>query len=62
MPGTPQQLGVSKRRNRTLLDMFRSMLSNASFPISLWTYALKISMYLENRVPRKVVQKTPFEL
>ena len=62
MPGTPQQNGVSERRNRTLLDMVRSMLSNASLPISLWTYALKTAMYLQNRVPSKAVQKTHFEL
>ena len=61
MLGTPQQNGVSKRRNMTLLDMVRSMLSNASLPISLWTYALKIAMYLKNRIPSKAVQKTPFE-
>ena len=26
-PGTPQQNGVSERRNRTLLDMVRSMMN-----------------------------------
>ena len=62
MPGTPQQNGVSERRNRTLMDMDRSMLSNSSLPVSLWMYALKTAMYLLNRVPSKVVQKTPFEL
>ena len=30
MSGTPQQNGVSERRNRTLIDMVRSMLSNCS--------------------------------
>ena len=62
MLGTPQQHGVSERRNRTLLDLIRSMLSNASLPISLWTYALKTTMHLRNRVPSKAIQKTPFEL
>ena len=62
MTGTPQQNGVSKRRNRTLLDMVRSMVSNASLPISLWTYALKVAMYLQNKVPSKAIQKKPFEL
>ena len=42
--------------------MVRRMVSNASLPISLWTYALKTTMYLQNRVPSKAVQKTPFEL
>ena len=33
-PRTPQQNGVSERRNRTLLDMVRSMLSYSSLPES----------------------------
>jgi len=62
MSSTPQQNGVSEKRNRTLLDMVRSMLSNSCLPRSLWMYALKTVMYLLNRVPSKAVQKTPFEL
>ena len=31
-PRTPQLNGVTKRRNRTLLDMVRSMMSRASLP------------------------------
>jgi len=62
MSGTPQQNGVSKRRNRNLMDMDRSALSNSSLPVSLWMYALKTAMYLLNRVPSKIVQKTHFEL
>ena len=33
-PGTPQQSGVAERRNRTMLDMMRSVLSNSSLPKS----------------------------
>ncbi|TYK22845.1 gag/pol protein [Cucumis melo var. makuwa] len=33
-PGTPQQNGVSERRNRTLLDMVRSMISYTQLPSS----------------------------
>ena len=33
-PGTPQQNGVAERRNRTLLDMVKSMLSYLTLPIS----------------------------
>ena len=62
MPGTPQQNGVAERRNRTLMNMVRSMLSHANIPKSLWMYALKTAVYLLNRVPSKVVEKTPFEL
>jgi hypothetical protein len=62
MPGTPQQNGVAERRNRTLMDMVRSMLSNSSLPISLWMEVLKTAVYLLNRVPSKAVAKTHFEL
>jgi len=62
MAGIPQHNGVSERRNRTLMDMVRSMLSNSCLPVSLWMYALKAVMYLLNKVPSKAIQKTPFEL
>ncbi|XP_072064284.1 uncharacterized protein [Arachis hypogaea] len=62
MPGTPDQNGVAERRNRTLLDMVRSMLSNSNLPLSLWSEALKTAAYILNRVPTNAVSKTPFEL
>ena len=62
MPGTPQQNDVAERRNRTLMEMVRSMMSYSSVPISLWGEALKTAMYILNRVPSKAVPKTPFEL
>ena len=61
-PRTPQQNGVAKRRNRTLLDMVRSMLSYSSLPISFWGYALETATYLLNLIPSKLVSKTPTEL
>ena len=62
MPGTPQQNGVAERRNRTLMDMVRSMMSSTNVPNSLWSEALKTAMYILNRVPSKAVPTTPFEL
>ena len=59
---SPDQNGVVERRNRTLLDMVKSMLSSSKFPKFLWTEAFKIAVYILNRVPTKVVPKTPFEL
>ncbi|GJU60323.1 retrovirus-related pol polyprotein from transposon TNT 1-94 [Tanacetum coccineum] len=44
------------------MEMVRSMISKSSLPKSLWIYALKTAVYLLNRVPRKLVPKTPFEL
>ena len=62
MPGKPSMNGVAERRNRTLKDMVRSMISHSSLPESLWGEALKTAVYILNRVPSKVVSKTPYEL
>ena len=61
-PGTPQWNGVSERRNRTLLDMVRSMMSQYVLPISFWGYALETAAFILNRVPSKAVEKTPYEI
>ena len=44
-PGTPQRNGVSERRNRTLLDMVRSMMSLTDLPLSFWGYALETAAF-----------------
>ena len=61
-PGTPQWNGVSERRNRTLLDMVRSMMSHADLPNSFWGHALLTAAFTLNRVPSKSVQKTAYEI
>ena len=61
-PGMPQQNGVAERRNRTLLDMIRSMMSFSGLPIFFWGYALDTAMYILNHVPSKSVPMTPREL
>ena len=61
-PGTPQLNGVSERRNRTLLDMVRSMMGFADLPVSFWGYALESACYILNNVPSKSVDKTPYEI
>ncbi|KAM1747093.1 hypothetical protein ACFX11_013661 [Malus domestica] len=61
-PGTPQLNGVSERRNRTLMNMVRSMMSFADLPVTFWGYALYTTAYLLNRVPSKSVSQTPYEI
>ena len=62
MPGSPSINGVAERRNRTLKDMVRSMISHSNLPKSLWVEALKTVEYILNRVPTKATTKTPYEL
>ena len=61
-PGTPQRNGVYERRNRTLLDMVRSMMSQSDLQLSFWGYALEIAVFTLNRVPSKSIAKTPYEM
>ena len=61
-PGTPQLNGVSKRHNRTLLDIVQSMMSLTDLPLSFWGYALEIAAFTLNRAPSKSVETTPYEL
>ncbi|KAJ9561425.1 hypothetical protein OSB04_006585 [Centaurea solstitialis] len=61
-PRTPQHNGVAERRNRTLLDMVRSMMTRAPLSIYFWGYALETTAYILNLVPAKKVEKTPHEM
>jgi hypothetical protein len=44
------------------MDIVKSMRSNSGLSESVWIEALKTEVYILNRVPTKVVLKTPFEL
>ncbi|RVW93240.1 Retrovirus-related Pol polyprotein from transposon TNT 1-94 [Vitis vinifera] len=60
--GSPSMNGVAERRNRTLKDMVRSMISHSTLPEKLWGEALKTAAYILNRVLTKAAAKTPYEL
>jgi hypothetical protein len=61
-PEMPQWNGMSERRNQTLLDMVRSMMSQTDLPMSFWGYALETAVFTLNRVPSKSVDRTPYEI
>ncbi|GKA54609.1 retrotransposon protein, putative, ty1-copia subclass [Tanacetum coccineum] len=62
LPYTPQHNDVSERRNRTLLDIVHSMMSQTTLPMSFWDYALEIAACILNMVPTKKVEKTLYEV
>ena len=60
---TPQSNGLVERKNRTLIDMARSMLSEYNVSHSFWAKAINTACYYSNRLychPLK--EKTPYEL
>ena len=59
---TPQQNGVAERKNRTILDMARSMVKGKHLPRTFWAEAVLCAVYLLNRCPTKSVRfKRPNE-
>nr|GFA85227.1 hypothetical protein [Tanacetum cinerariifolium] len=60
---TPQQKGVVERRNRTLVEAARTMLTFANLPSFLWAEAIAIACFTQNRsIIHKRFDKTPYEL
>ncbi|KAJ4817458.1 polyprotein [Rhynchospora pubera] len=61
-PYTPQQNGVAERKNRTVVEMARSMLKSKGLPNQLWAEAVATTVYILNLSPTKaVLNQTPFE-
>lgn len=60
---TPQQNGVPERKNRTVMNMARSMLSMRKVPKLLWAEAVNWTFYILNRSPTIAVKNvTPQEV
>ncbi|GKD47063.1 putative ribonuclease H-like domain-containing protein, partial [Tanacetum coccineum] len=47
---TPQQNGVAKRRNRTLIEAARTMLTDSKLPTTFSAEAVNTACYVQNRV------------
>nr|GEU65947.1 retrovirus-related Pol polyprotein from transposon TNT 1-94 [Tanacetum cinerariifolium] len=60
---TPEQNGVVKRRNRTLVEAARTMLSAAKVPLFFWAEAIATACFTQNHslvIPRH--EKTPYHI
>ncbi|CAL9000240.1 unnamed protein product [Prunus brigantina] len=59
---TPQQNGVAERKNRTIMNMVRSMLDEKKIPKLFWPEAVNWTVHVLNRSPIFAVKnKTPEE-
>ncbi|GKC80010.1 putative ribonuclease H-like domain-containing protein, partial [Tanacetum coccineum] len=60
---TPQQNGVAERKNKTLIEAARTMLTDSFLPNTFWVEAVSTACYVLNRVlVTKPQTKTPYEL
>ncbi|GKD53897.1 retrovirus-related pol polyprotein from transposon TNT 1-94 [Tanacetum coccineum] len=60
---TPEQNGVVERRNRTLVEAARTMLSAVKVPLYFWAEAIATTCFTQNRslvIPRH--EKTPYHI
>ena len=63
MPYNPQQNGVAERKNRTICEATKAMLSDLDLPLSLWAEAACTVVYIQNRIPHAILgEKTPKEV
>jgi transposase InsO family protein len=46
VPFNPQQNGVAKRKNRTIVEVARAMLHDQDLPMMLWEEACNIAVYV----------------
>jgi hypothetical protein len=61
-PYTPQQNGVVERKNRSMMEMARSLLKSMEILGIFWAKAVRHSVYLLNRLPTKSMgYRTPYE-
>ena len=60
---TPQSNSLVERKNRTLIDMARSMLSEYNVSQSFWAEAINMACYSSNRLYcHRLKEKTTYEL
>jgi Integrase core domain/GAG-pre-integrase domain len=60
---TPQQNGVTERKNRHILEVTRSLLIGMNVPKYLWSEAMLSAVYLINRMPTDILNgKTPLQI
>ena len=63
MPRTPQQNGIEERKNRTLVEMTRTMLCESQLPKYFWAEAVNTACYILNKaLIRPILKKISYEL
>jgi transposase InsO family protein len=60
---TPEQNRVVERKNRTLIDMAKSMLSEYNVSDTFWAEAINTACHASNRLYcHRLLKKTPYDL
>ena len=55
VPYNPQQNGVAERKNRTICEAAKAMLTDLDLPLSLWVEVAYTAVYIQNRSPHAIM-------
>ena len=61
-PYSPKSNGVVERKNITLKEMMNAMLVSSIASLNLWGEAILSVYHIQNRIPYKKTNRTPYEL
>ena len=62
-PCNPQQNGVAKRKNRSIMEAVIAMIRDQDLPMHLWAKATRTVVYVHNRISHNALgNKTPKEM
>jgi hypothetical protein len=62
-PYNPQKNGVAERKNKTILEVVKTMIHDQDLPMCLWAEATMEAVYVHNRLSHSVLGlKTPEEM
>jgi transposase InsO family protein len=61
-PHNPQQNGVAKRKNQTIMEAVKAMIHDQDLPMHLWAEASNIAVYVQNISPHKVLENKTLEI
>ena len=51
----PQQNGLAKRKNRTIMEAVGAMLHDQDLPMHIWLEAARTMVYVQNHTPQKLL-------
>jgi hypothetical protein len=60
-PYNPQRNGITERKNRAIMEAVKAMIHDQDLPIHLWAEATKMTMYVQNKSPHKVLENKTLE-